>query len=110
VKNQNDMIVSIVAIVVALIALGVLYGTKPDPKAAKAAPQVKTAAPTLGEVQVPMVNGVGGGGSTNTRSAAFGSGGGNGGFNPAGGGSPQAGGAAPTGGMRMATGGATQTP
>lgn len=78
-KNQNDMIISIVAVVVALIALGVLYGTKPDPVLPKVAPDVKTAAPSLGEVQVPMVNGVGSGGQGNNqnRTAAFGGGGGN---------------------------------
>ncbi len=63
-KNQNDMIVSIVAIVVALIALGILYGTKPDPVIPAQSPAVDTAAPTLGAVEVPMTNGVGSGGAT----------------------------------------------
>lgn len=70
-KNQNDMIISIVAIVVALIALGVLYGTKPDPKAAKAPQTVKTAAPTLGDVKVPVVNGIGSGSATNRTAGGF---------------------------------------
>lgn len=81
-KNQNDMIVSIVAIVVALIALGVLYGTKPDPVLPEQSPPVDTTAPTLGAVEVPMTNGVGSGGATGGGGA--GAGGNNRGFAPAG--------------------------
>lgn len=84
-KNQNDMIISIVAIVVALIALGVLYGTKPDPKVPAGSPSVDTAAPTLGSVEVPRTNGVGGSGNNGGRAAGGGGGArGGGGFAPSG--------------------------
>lgn len=83
-KNQNDMIISIVAIVVALIALGVLYGTKPDPKVPAGSPSVDTAAPTLGSVEVPRTNGVGGSGNNGGRAAGGGGARGGGGFAPSG--------------------------
>lgn len=63
-KNQNDMIVSIVAIVLALITLGILFGTRPQPKIPPGAPTVDVAPPTFANISVPMVNGVGGSGGT----------------------------------------------
>lgn len=110
------MIISIVAVVVALITLGVLYGTRPPTKSVGGPPDVKTAPPKLDDIAVPMVNGVGGGqNNTQGRSVAFGSGGGQrGGFqgNTGGGSTPAgAGGGGPSGGgMSLSVGGSTQVP
>lgn len=115
-KNQNDMIISIVAVVVALIALGVLYGTKPDPVLPKVSPDVKTAAPSLGEVKVPMVNGIGSGNPAGTnRTAGFGGPGASGGARPGFTGAGSSNGAPPApggggGGMSVSASGASQIP
>lgn len=42
-KNQNDLIITIVAIVVALIGIGVLYGTKPTLQGSTVPPAVPLA-------------------------------------------------------------------
>jgi hypothetical protein len=54
VKSQTDLIISIVAIVVALIAAGIFYGTKPKPEpAGQVAPvNVKTAELPAGDVKM----------------------------------------------------------
>jgi len=111
------MIISIVAIVVALITLGVLYGTRPTPKMVAGPPDVKTAPPTLGDIAVPMTNGVSSGtNQQQNRQVAFGGGGNQrAGFQGNTGGQASAptggGGGGPSGGgMSLSVGGATQVP
>jgi hypothetical protein len=62
-KNQNDMIFSIVAVVVALIVLGICWGTKRDPQAPAAPEKVITSDPALPGGDVVMANALPGAGS-----------------------------------------------
>ena len=80
-KNQNDLIISIVAIVLALIIAGVCYGTKREPAAPAAPEKVNLAPPQLPQGDVVMANslpgasgGQGGGGNTFGGPSAGGSG------------------------------------
>ena len=58
-KNQNDLIISIVAIVLALIIMGVCIGTKREPIAPAAPEKVNLAAPALPQGDVVMANALG---------------------------------------------------
>lgn len=56
-KNQNDLIFSIVAIVIMLIVIGVAWGTKTDPVQPTPPQAVNTAKPQLpGGVEPVMAN------------------------------------------------------
>lgn len=90
-KNQNDLIISIVAIVFGLIGVGIFYGTKPQAKTEPAPATVNTSAPQIAGADVKMANALPGGGS----------GGGGGTARFGGGGGPRAGGMA--GGARPGT-------
>jgi hypothetical protein len=85
VKNQNDLIISIVAIVFGLIGVGIFYGTKPQAKTEAAPTTVNTSAPQIQGADVKMANALPGGG---------GAGGGGGTARFGGGGGPRAGGMA----------------
>jgi hypothetical protein len=64
-KNQNDLIFSIVAIVVFLIAFFVCYGTKPEPVRPAPPAAVNLADPVLPSGVTPvMANELPGGGSS----------------------------------------------
>jgi hypothetical protein len=76
-KNQNDLIISIVAIVLALIIAGVCFGTKREPTKPADPEKVNLAPPTLPQGDVVMANSLSGGGS-----------GGSGGFGGPGGAGP----------------------
>lgn len=100
-KNQNDLIISIVAIVLALIIAGVCFGTKREPMKPADPEKVNLAAPTLPQGDVVMANSLSGSGSAGGGPAGFGPpagvGGGAGrpgGFGPAGMGGPAKGGKA----------------
>lgn len=81
-KNQNDLIISIVAIVLALIIAGVCIGTKREPNTIPPPEKVNLTAPALPQGDVVMANALPGG-----------SGSGAGGGNPMGGmGAPMGGG------------------
>ncbi|HJP82296.1 MAG TPA: hypothetical protein VJ835_02220 [Fimbriimonadaceae bacterium] len=58
-KNQNDLIISIVAIVLALIIMGVCIGTKREPIAPAAPEKVNLVAPALPQGDVVMANALG---------------------------------------------------
>lgn len=76
-KNQNDLIISIVAIVLALIIAGVCFGTKRDPAVIPAPEKVNLAPPSLPQGDVVMANalpGAGGGTGTGFGGAAGGGG------------------------------------
>lgn len=60
-KNQNDLIISIVAVVLALIIAGVCFGTKREPATIPAPEKVNLAAPALPAGDVVMVNTLPGG-------------------------------------------------
>src|SRR5690242_1007845 len=62
-KNQNDMIFSIVAVVVALIVLGICWGTKRDPQAPPAPEKVNLTNPSLPQGDVIMADALPGAGS-----------------------------------------------
>jgi hypothetical protein len=62
-KNQNDLIISIVAIVLALIIAGVCFGTKREPPTIAAPEVVNLAAPKLPQGDVVMANALPGAGS-----------------------------------------------
>lgn len=64
--KQNDWIVSIVAIVLALIVAGALYGTKREPVAPGAPTTVNLSPPALPTGDVVMANALPGGGSNST--------------------------------------------
>ena len=72
-KNQNDLIISIVAIVLALIIAGVCFGTKREPVAPPAPEQVNLAAPTLPQGDVVMANSLPG--ASNQQQGGAGAGG-----------------------------------
>lgn len=110
-KNQNDLIISIVAIVLALIIAGVCFGTKREPAAPPAPEQVNLAAPTLPQGDVIMANALPG--ASNSQGGAGGFGGPGGGpmaAGTAGGGGPMAAGVASGGGGPMAAGTAGTPP
>lgn len=89
-KNQNDLIVIIVSVVLALIAIATFYFTKPEVKTPAPPEQVITTAPQLPAGDVKMAAALPGGSSTG---AAGGRGAGNPrGAGPGGGGAPVAGG------------------
>lgn len=83
-KNQNDMIISIVAVVLALIVAGVLLATQPEPAAQVPVSPVTTTDVALPAGSVTMANslpnagqgfsgasgGAGGGGGAPTRGLA----------------------------------------
>ncbi len=78
-KNQNDLIISIVAIVLALIIAGVCFGTKREPVAPPAPEKVNLTPPALPAGDVVMSNslpgassGAGGGGGFGGRGGAGG--------------------------------------
>lgn len=77
-KNQNDLIISIVAIVLALIIAGVCFGTKREPATIAAPEKVNLAPPVLPQGDVVMTNALPGGGSAagGGMGAAMGGGGG----------------------------------
>jgi hypothetical protein len=63
-KNQNDLIFSIVGFVVLLIVVGVCIGTRPQVPVPTPPEKVNTAKPTYPQNVTPvMVNGAGGSGS-----------------------------------------------
>lgn len=100
-KNQNDLIISIVAIVLALIIAGVCFGTKRDPVAPPAPEKVNLTPAKLPEGDVVWANalpggsgGGGGGGLTGGPAGGLGMAGGRSG----GGGGLARGGAAMGGG------------
>lgn len=62
-KNQNDLIISIVAIVLALIIAGVCFGTKREPVAPAAPEKVNLAPATLPQGDVVMASSLPGAGS-----------------------------------------------
>lgn len=93
-KNQNDLIISIVAIVLALIIAGVCIGTKREPATIPPPEKVVLTAPALPQGDVVMVNALPGG-------SGSGAGGGMGGGGPMGGmASPMGGGPGRPGGGR----------
>ena len=55
-KNQNDMIISIVSVVLALIVAGVLFATQPEPPAPVPVAQITTAKAELPQGDVVMAN------------------------------------------------------
>jgi hypothetical protein len=76
-KNQNDLIISIVAIVLALIIMGVCIGTKREPVAPAAPEKVNLAAPALPQGDVVMANALGSSSSSGGGAGAPGAAGGN---------------------------------
>jgi hypothetical protein len=74
-KNQNDMIWSIVAIVLTLIIAGVCFGTKREPVAPTPPTPVNVATPQYPTSTVVMDNKLGG---TDNQAAGGGGGGGRG--------------------------------
>ena len=63
-KNQNDLIVSIVAIVILLIVVGVAWGTKVEPRQPTPPTEVTVAPPQLPTQVAPvMANGLPSGGN-----------------------------------------------
>ncbi|MBC8063586.1 MAG: hypothetical protein H7Y17_02050 [Chlorobia bacterium] len=103
-KNQNDLIISIVAIVLALIIAGVCFGTKREPIAPAAPEAVNLAPPALPQGDVVMANSLPGGGGGGEGGPAGGFGGGRGG--PGGPGGPAGLGGPPTGGGKPGFSGA----
>ncbi|MCC7230776.1 MAG: hypothetical protein IT203_10315 [Fimbriimonadaceae bacterium] len=87
-KNQNDLIISIVAIVLALIIAGVCFGTKREPIAPPAPETVNLAPATLPQGDVVMASSLPGAGSTGSGSQGGGAGGA-GASGPSGGGKPK---------------------
>lgn len=73
-KNQNDLIISIVAIVLALIIAGVCFGTKREPATIAAPEKVVLTPPVLPQGDVVMTNALPGGGSTSGGGAVGGGG------------------------------------
>lgn len=71
-KNQNDLIISIVAIVLALIIAGVCFGTKREPIAPAAPETVNLAPATLPQGDVVMASSLPGAGSTGAGSQGSG--------------------------------------
>lgn len=96
-KNQNDMIISIVAIVLGIIGFCIGFFTKRQVSAAPSPEAVVLTPPALQGADVKMANSLpaGGGGSLFSTSS---SGGGGGGFGAGGRSGGGGGGAAPTGG------------
>lgn len=90
VKNQNDLIVIIVSVVLALIAIATFYFTKPEVKTPAPPEQVITTAPQLPAGDVKMAAALPGG-STTGGAAGRGAGAGPRGAGPAAG-SPAGGG------------------
>ncbi len=79
-KNQNDLIISIVAIVLALIIAGVCFGTKREPVAQPAPEVVILTPPALPQGDVVMANALPsasnqGGGASGAGPSAAGAGG-----------------------------------
>jgi hypothetical protein len=75
-KNQNDLIISIVAIVLALIIAGVCFGTKREPVAPPAPEKVNLTPAKLPQGDVVWANALpGGGGGGAGGPAGFGGGG-----------------------------------
>jgi len=72
VKNQNDLIVSIVAGVLGLAIIGVAYGTAPKPVEPPAVPPIEVGDAKAPEGSVVYANGLGG---SNNQSGGFGAGG-----------------------------------
>jgi len=58
VKNQNDLIISIVSVVLALIIAGICFGTKRKPVAPAAPEVVVVTKPQLPTSDVKMANGL----------------------------------------------------
>lgn len=73
-KNQNDLIISIVAIVLALIIAGVCFGTKREPLTIAAPEKVNLAPPVLPQGDVVMANALPGGGAAAGGGGGFGGG------------------------------------
>lgn len=73
-KNQNDLIISIVAVVLALIIAGVCFGTKREPATIPAPEKVNLAPPVLPQGDVVMANALpgGGGGGGGVGASGFG--------------------------------------
>ncbi len=84
-KNQNDLIFSIVFGVLGLVAFGIAIATKPEPPTIPAPPQVVTSDAALPATAVvygnalPNVGTTSGGGASGVRSPFASSGGGSGG-------------------------------
>jgi hypothetical protein len=112
-KNQNDLIFSIVAIIVFLIIGGVAYGTKKDPVAPPVPEAVNTATPKMPEGQVVMANALPSGSNNQNAGGGtpMGGGRGAGGMNPSLGRASSAGGGmpAPQGGMMPSLSGASKS-
>jgi hypothetical protein len=82
-KSQTDMIVAIVAVLLALIAAGILYATRRTPSPVPAPEKVNVSAPQYPAGSVVYANGLsgsGGQGGVGGRSAGGGGAVGNGGF------------------------------
>lgn len=77
-KNQNDLIVSIVSVVLALIVAGVCFGTKREPVAPAAPEQVLVAPPAMPATAVKMGNALPGASQNQTGGAGPAAGGGGG--------------------------------
>lgn len=58
-KNQNDLIISVVAIVLALITVAIFFGTKPQPEPAKAVVSVALPDAKVDGATVQFANGLG---------------------------------------------------
>jgi len=82
-KNQNDLIISVVSLVLAAIIITVFYFTKADPKMAPTAEVVNTGPLAMPAADVKMANALpggssqgSGGGGSDTATAGAGGGGG----------------------------------
>jgi hypothetical protein len=75
-KNQNDLVISIVLIVVALITVGIFYGTKPEVRMPAKAPQVPIQDKAVDGAAVRYTNGLGGGSGSPVGGGSIGSRGG----------------------------------
>lgn len=75
-KNQNDLIIAIVAFVLMGIVVGVAYGTQRQPAAMTPTEKVITAPPQLPSADVKWANSLPGGGNSAGGGGGRGSGGG----------------------------------
>jgi len=91
-KNQNDLIISIVCGVLAIGGITALYFTKRVPETPSAVSKANVTAPVLPASSTKMTNGLAGGGTAAGGFAGFGGGGGGRAFGaPAGAGAAGAG-------------------
>ena len=100
-KNQNDLIIAIVAFVLMGIVVGVAYGTQRQPAAMTPTEKVITAPPQLPSADVKWANSLPGGGNSAGGGGGRGSGGGLA-SSPAGGGRGPAAGSSGQGNAQIA--------